>query len=258
MYLFENDDYLIFPLIMNNPQGMSFNMLHPITGDRNFRMAVIHAIDRADYATVAAGDWAWGVSDDNGGESMWGYATAFRKFIPVYGYNPELAKQYLADSVYNGESIELTAAISTNLKGAEIMQQQLAAIGIDSYINETDTAGLNAQFRTAEHNIIVHGITFTYAAGSANHVFIPGGSQNRGSYDNPEVTRLLQEAAVTLDPAVREALYHEAQDIIAYDMPFSPLIWRLNGIVGTRGVGGLILPNDTHSTNLRGLYWIVD
>ena len=258
MHLFENDSYNIFPLIMNNPQGLSFNMQHPITGDRNFRMAVLHAMNRTDIATVAAGDWAWGISDEYYGESVWGIATAFRSILPVYGTDPDLAKEYLAQSSYNGEVIQITASVSTNVKGAEILQQQLSAVGINSEINETDTAGLNAQYGTPDHHIIYHGITFTYAAGSANHVYIPGGAQNRGNYDNPEVTRLLTEAAVSLNETDRAALYHEAQQLIYEDMPFANILWRLNGVVGTRGIGGLILPNDTHSTQLRGLYWIVD
>jgi ABC-type transport system substrate-binding protein len=187
-------------------------MTHPITGDRNFRLAVLHGINREDIATVAAGDWALGLTNQNGGDAMWGFATEFRvNDIPVPEFNQALAREYLAASVYNGEPIQVTASVSTNVKGAEMFQQQLAEIGINIVINETDTAGLNAQFRTPDHHIIFHGFTFTYAAGSSRHVFVPGGGQNRGNYDNPEVTQLITEALSMTDAAARQRNFERVQ-----------------------------------------------
>jgi len=256
---FENDNFSIFPLIMNNPQGFSFNMQHPITGDRNFRLAVLHAMNRDDIALVAAGDWAWGISDAVGGEAMWGYATEFRNNnLPAYTQDLDLAREYLEASSYNGEPVEITASISTNIKSCEILQQQLAVIGINLVINETDTAGLNAQFHSPDHMMIFHGITFTYAAGSCQNVFLPGRAQNRGNYENAEVTALITEALGTTDRAAREQLYLRVQELVYEDMPNCNVLWRLNGIVACKGVGGIILPYDTHQTDLRGIYWIVD
>jgi len=256
---FENDDYSIFPLTMNNPQGFSFNMANNITSDKNFRLAVLSAINREEIATVAAGDWAQGLTNTNGGESIWGFATEFRKNdIPVVPQDIEKAKEYLAASVYNGERIEITAAVSTNIKASEMFQQQLLAIGINAYINETDTAGLNAQFFTPDHHIIFHGFTFTYAAGSSRALLVPGMAQNRASYENPEVTQLISEALTMTDRAAREKHYIRVQELVAEDLVYINMLWRLNGIVGCKGLGGMILPSDTHSTDLRGIYWIID
>ena len=258
-YLFENDDFSIFPLTMNNPQGVSFNMAHPITGDYNFRMAVLHAMNREEIAIVAAGDWAKALDNTNGGGTVWGFSTGYRNSdLPVIPYDVEKAKEYLAQSTYNGEDIEITASLSTNIKGSEILQQQLSAIGISLVINETDTAGLNAQFRTPDHHLIFNSLTFTNAPGSAMNVFSPGAGQNRGNYNNPEVTQLLNDAAAELDPAARGRMYGRIQELVVEDMPFVNIFWRLNGIVGAKGIGGLILPTDTHQSDLRGIFWVVD
>jgi peptide/nickel transport system substrate-binding protein len=212
-------------------------------------------MDQEEIAVVCSGEWGAVPAD----RSIWGFATEFRNGdLPLFPRDLDLARDYLAKSTYNGEEIEITASIVTNIKAAEVLQSQLLDIGINSRINATDTAGLNAQFFNAEHHIIFHGITFTYAAGSAKNVFAPGGAQNRGTYDNPEVTRLLTEAAGTTDAAVRSGLYKQIQALVAEDMPFVNIFWRLNGIVGRKGVGGLKLPSDTHQTDLRGLYWIID
>ena len=257
--LFRNDNYSIFPLTMNNPQGISFNMINPITGDYNFRMAVAHAMNRDEIAVVCSGEWGVGLADNTGGNTIWGFATAFRNNdLHVPEYDPELARQYLAQSNYNGETVKITCSIVTNIKAAEVLQDQLADVGINSVVDETDGAGLNAQFFNAEHQIIFHGITFTYAAGSCRNVFMLGGAQNRGTYENQEVMDLVTEAASTFDPAVRAELYYRIQELVNDDMPFINVFWRLNGIVGCKGIGGLVLPSDTHQTNLRGIYWRLD
>ena len=257
--LFRNDDYTIFPLTMNNPQGLSFNMTHPITGDHNFRMAVAHAMDRDEIAVVCSGEWGVGLADNTGGNTIWGFATAFRNSdLHVPEYDVAKAKEYLAASTYKGETIELVCSIVTNIKAAEVLQAQLADIGVNSEVITTDTAGLNATFFSPDHTIIFHGITFTYAAGSSRNVFAPGGAQNRGNYVNDEVTELLAQAGASTDPAVRGELYRKIQELVDADMPFINVFWRLNGIVGRKGIGGLVLPSDTHQTNLRGLYWQIE
>jgi len=253
--LFRNDDYSIFPLTMNNCQAISFNMINPITSDYNFRMAVAHAMDREEISIVCSGEW--GAFLDDG--AIWGFATEFRNSnVPTIPHDLALAKEYLAKSSYKGETIEITASIITNVKASEVLQSQLADIGINATVNATDSAGMLAKYFDTGHHIICNGIPFTYAAGSARQVFGPGGGNNRGSYENPEVTKLLTEAAATTDAAARSELYKEIQMLVNEDLPFINIFWRMNGIVGVKGLGGLKLPSDTLQTDLRGVFWIID
>ena len=253
--LFRNENYSIFPLTMNNCQGFTFNMNNPITADKNFRLACAYAMDFSEIAYLSSGEWGADITDG----AFWGFATEFRNTdIPAIKQDIELAKQYLADSIYKGEVIELSASISTNVKSCEVVQLQLADIGIETKVNATDSAGLNAMFFDNNHQIMFHGMPFTYAAGSAKHLLAPGGAQNRGSYNNPEVSDLLVEAAATTDSAARSELYKQIQTLVAEDAAFFCVYWRLNGIVGVKGIGGLKLPSDTVQTDLRGAYWIID
>jgi len=253
--LFRSDDYSIFPLTMNNCQGMSFNMLNPITADPNFRKAVAYATDKAEIADLSSGEWGRLIDDG----TIWGFATEFRNTsIPVVERDLDKAREYLAASSYNGEPVSISASISTNIKSAEVLLLQLADIGINCTVNETDSAGLNALFFNPDHHIIFHGITFTYSAGSSKHVFGTGGGQNRGSYSNPQVDALLTQAASENDATVRDGLYKEIQEIAVEEVPYINVYWRMNGIVGVKGVGGLKLPSDTNQTDLRNAYWIID
>lgn len=51
---------------------------------------------------------------------------------------------------------------------------------------------------------------------------LPGGAANFGGYDNPEVTKILNQAYTTVDPAKRADLVVQAQALIMKDLPWIP------------------------------------
>ena len=254
----EPDNYTVTRQEINNPQGISFNMTDPITGDYNFRMAVIHAMDKAAANTAALGEW-WKMPDGDG--SFWGQYTEFRNTsIPHVPYDTELAKEYLAKSSYNGEVVQIAVALFPNLKIMEVVQQNLREIGITTELVQMDAPSLNALF-SAEPNrsqIIMHGLQFTLVAASARQNFLPGGSQNRASYNNPEVTELLNEAASTFDKEERGALYMRVQEIVAEERPYDTVHWLLLHPITVKGIGGLYIPPDSHWIDYRGIFWAID
>lgn len=70
--------------------------------------------------------------------------------------------------------------------------------------------------------------------------FINGGFFNN-HYDNPEVTALINQQRVTLDPAERTALIEQAQDLIANDVPTLPLLQGTQVAVTTDAIDGVVL-----------------
>ena len=258
IYLFEADpdNFEVVPQTFNTMQGFSFNLLDPICADLNFRLAVCHALDNDEIALFAASEWASGIHD--GG--LWGFETEFRNNdIPPLEYNPQIAKDYLAQSIYNGEEIEIAAAIITNIRAAQAMQQQLAAIGINSRVVEYDSPGLTAYIADPEGGaqIVFLSVSMNYASSSFRNLFYPNAAQNRMSYSNPLVTQMLDEAAGMFDKAQREAHYRKMQEIVAADRPFYQVYWRINATVAARGLGGLGIPADNLQNDLRELYYII-
>jgi len=246
IHLFQaSDDFNVIPVTFNNPNTLGFGMLHPITSDWNFRMAVMSALNRAEIAVVAAGDWA---SPELTG-TMWGHSTMFRADnIPIVPYDLDAARNYLAASPYNGETIELATAIITNQKASEAIQQQLAQIGINIEINVFDPPGLSAHALYGSENVqlIMFVTGFTMSPAAFRNTYLPGGMTNRQTYDNPVITDLFNQAAGETDIGRREALYRQMQEIIAQDPPLINVFWRLNGIVAASNVGGLHLPGDVY------------
>ena len=260
IYMFEDDpdNWTVHGLAFNDPQGLNFNLADRITGDLNFRMAVLHALDKREIAIGAAGKWADAEFTDG---TFWGFTTEFRNTgIPVIERDLDLARQYLDASVWNGETIEISCAIITNQRAAQVVQAQLEDIGIESEINFMDMGPMNAYLAWGNNQsqISVFFTTITPNAGSIRAAMYPGGSMNRAGFNNDRVTALIDEASRTADENARRAIYMEIQDIFVAEQPATTLYWRVNGIVYHNTVGGMILRSDIQRVDLRQIYMTVD
>jgi peptide/nickel transport system substrate-binding protein len=257
--IFEADpaNYTVHPLVFADPQGLNFNMTHPLTSDYNFRMAVLHALDRVEIAFVAAGKWADGGLKDG---TFWGLVTEHRKSdIPLPEYNVELAKEYLAKSPYKaGDVVEIATAIITNQRASEAIQAQLADVGITSEINFMDPPSMNSYIINGTGMINVFFTTMTPNAGSIRNAYYPGSSQNRSLFNDQYISDLLDEAAAETNANRRRDIYYEIQDYMAGINPTTCLFWRVNGIVWHNNLGGVILRSDLARIDLRWIYLEID
>jgi len=264
MHLFQNNpNYTIELQTSADPQGMSFNITHPPLDDINLRSAIIHGINREEATIVGAGDWGAPQSYDDG--TTWGLVTPFRNNnLPGLAYDPELAKEYLAMSSYNGEVIEIAAAQATNIMAAESIQRNLAEIGINISINQTDLPTLNAMYNAwgttgvNTSQIVLLGWQFSGNPGCVRNIFSPSGTNNRSSFNNEEVNELLAQAYLTTDLAAREAMFHRIQEIVYENRIMMNVMWRIFGQVCAKGVGGAFFPPDTAWTDFRGSYQNLD
>jgi len=249
--------FVLFPVTFNSPNTLVFNMSDPLMADSNFRRAVFHALNLEEIAMAAAGQWTVAPQDGN----VWGPATEFRhQGIPRWEFNQDLAREYLAASPYNGEVIELSVAIATNIRAIEIVQIHLEQIGINTSINSMDTAGLlsHVQFGNNQSQIHLFGASFTLSAlGSVWNVYYPGTGNNRSSFNNPYISELIIRARGTADRAEREAIIMHIQEYIAQDPPMINLFWRLNAVSAIYGVGGINLGYDTLRYDLRGVFRVL-
>ncbi len=254
--LFQEDpDFVVIPELANNPQGLQFNMDDPIVGDINFRKAFLYGIDREEICIVARGDWAMPPADG----TIWGYETEFRNNdIPVIPHDEAKAKEYLEKSNYKGEPVEISVGNPTNVLVAETIQRQLKPLGINITINSMDTPSLNAynQWGNNKSQITAASFGFNMSASSANNLYLPGGSNNRSQYNNPEVAELLNQAKFEGDVAKRAELYKQVQALVAEELPGAQMLWLVRTVVATKELGGWIIPSDTYAVDLRGLYQI--
>ena len=248
----DNPDFVYYQHIRNNPGPIQFNMTHPICGNFNFRMAVASALDRAEITMAVGGEY---VLPDYESGGLWGYMTEFRNInIPVVPEDLDAAKEYLAASPYNGETIIITAAMADQIKAAEVVQMQLNRIGIKTDINVVEPPAIPGIVAENKLEMLITGMGYALNAAVIRALVYPGMPTNRTLYDNPVVTEMLDAASREPNRSAREKIYMEIQEIIAEDPPFFNIWWNIVPNVGVKGIGGFAQPADA-SYNLRYLYW---
>ena len=194
---------------MNLVQALYLNNAVAPFDDVRVRQALSYAVDKQGIIDLAFDGYGSPI-----GSSMY---PAFGKYFDesltdYYEYNPEKAKELLAEAGYP-DGFEMTITVPSNYKPhmdtAEVLVQQLAAVGItatilpvewESWVSDTYTGrqfqstvvGVDAANMTAR--ALLERFTSTYGSNFINY--------NSANYD-----ALFQQALSTYDDAEQTALY---------------------------------------------------
>jgi len=225
---------------------MLFNLRQKTLANRNVRHAIGYAVDRRKIVDLALNGRArpgvGPIRDDN----------TFYFNPDIERYDPDVAKaNALLDSAgfakgANGMRFSLrimyeaAGAGGATQAAAEIMREQLKAIGIDLQLMPTDTATwVSTALQKWDFDLTVGSfptgpdpkIGFSPRFLTSN--IKPQAGANSGGYSNPEVDRLLTAADNEPDLAKRADLYKQAQKIIVDDLPVLWL-WEVFYPIATR------------------------
>nr|WP_243370936.1 ABC transporter substrate-binding protein [Tetzosporium hominis] len=183
--------------------------------------------------------------------------------IEGYDYNPEKAKELLAEAgLADGFEMELWAMpvprpyMPDGMKVAEVMQKNLADVGITAEIVSFEWATYLEKARNGEADAFMLG--WTGDNGDADnflYVLLDGdniGSNNYTYYDNEDLHELLIAAQSEVDEAKRNELYMQAQEIIHEDAPWVPLAHSTPLLAGKAEITGFA-PHPTGSDKLHNV-----
>ncbi len=136
------------------------------------------------------------------------------KKVGPYEYNPEKAKQMLAEAGYaNGLKVVLMTNEDRNFMDvAEIAQSMWKEIGIDTEVQIMEQATLLSK---AAEGTVTMGITSsTPTTGDPDHALMPWPSEYKSflRIDNPKIDEYLLRGKSTYDTAEREKVYNEAME----------------------------------------------
>ncbi|BES84997.1 glutathione ABC transporter substrate-binding protein [Pectobacterium araliae] len=217
-------------------QILQFNTKNPQFSDVHVRRAVNLAIDRkalADATSFKTSDAASTIIPPT--------VAFYDPTTAAVDANIEAAKKELALSAYpHGFSTTILTPGGDQVRAqqAQIIQSQLGKIGIEVSIISLDPAVVREKTHAGDYALRLQesisdvsdpNIFLTYH-------FSPddGGSDSYWTfYNNPHLTSVLRQASVEQDVKVRGALYHEAQEIVASDVPIIPLVYQ-SRLVATR------------------------
>ena len=199
---------------------IGFTVTRPPFDDVRVRQAINYAID-AEAVIRAAYMGAGSLQTGPLSPRVWA-STADR--LPVYEYNPERARQLLAEAGFpNGFTTDLwTNENPARVDVCEIVQNMLAQVGITVEIRIAELSALLET--TARGETDMFSLGWRTVTGDADYGLIPlfhttqfGAAGNRSYYSNPVLDRILDEARAEPNRTRREQLYAEAQQIIRDD-----------------------------------------
>ncbi len=195
----------------------------PAFGSKLVRQAMNWAIDKA-----AIGKITYGTATPWGAPFPSDLADFTRTFQP-YGYDPAKAKSLLAQAGYkHGFALTLSVASSPPFPAiAQVVQQQLGAVGVRVTLNQVDSNALySLEYGMQRGGTKLQMSTDLWymvqptAADEVNALYTTKASSNYCGYSNPEVDRLARQAAADFNQTSRNKLYAQIQQIIGDDAPF--------------------------------------
>ncbi|WP_142846738.1 ABC transporter substrate-binding protein [Telmatospirillum sp. J64-1] len=208
-------------LVFNTEQG-------PFT-DPRLRRAVGYAIDRDAINKIGFS----GVGEPMGGLPI--------PDGPAYdpslggerlGYDPARAQALLAEAGVSTLTIEFlsTAQYAQHNDTALVVQQNLAAVGIQCKMNLPDWASRVTQGNRGQYHLAVNGTAGAFNDPDAVSAYLEGGqppSYTRPyGYNNDEINELLRKGREEMEPSERAKIYGRIEEIALQEMPFLPLLWR--------------------------------
>lgn len=211
-----------------------FNCANEYIQDKRVRQAILYAVDMETIVKVLYGPKGETICDAPLNPNVWGYHS-----MGVIPYDVEKAKDLLTEAGYPDGfdmSIMLYPGYDKSLESAEMIKEQLKAVGINAEIDVVERAIFNDAFKQTEKGanfpwgmfIMGQGPGTCDADGMRRYYSYEGESNanNYGWYYNEEVDSLLKEASEELDEAKRKDLYKRVMEIVWLEDPAA--MWMNN------------------------------
>jgi peptide/nickel transport system substrate-binding protein len=187
--------------------------------DVRVRQAIYHALDREEILEIANSGHGQPLNAGYLPPDRWGSVKT-----PIYGA-PDIAKAkaLLAEAgLANGFTTNLlvNSTSAFQVRSAEVIQQQLAKIGIRVTLRLAEATVTNAALRRDDFDLFQSGFSLSLDPDERfSSAFVTDGGTNYGKWSDPAYDALVIAARSETDRAKREALYQQAETILALRGP---------------------------------------
>lgn len=197
---------------------IGINLTREPFDDVRVRQAIAYAIDRQQLCDAGFFGLCDPIQGPIGEGSPW-----YFDYAP-YDRDLDMARQLLEDAGYpDGFEMELlpTVQYGETVRAAQVLQQQLAEVGIEATINAPEWSEwleLEGNFMYDAYicnwNGLIDADQYYYLQHHSEQVF------NFTGYDNPEFDELVEEGRSISDFDERYEIYEEANQILVDDAPY--------------------------------------
>lgn len=202
------------------------NHEHPPLDNVKVRQALYHAINRqAIVDTILFGHGTVATSFVPEGQMF------HNPDVPTYDYDPEKAKQYLAEAGAENVTLDLiTAAGSeTQQQTAVLLQNMLGQVGITLNIVKQEPGLTWDTIVQGDYDLSLNYWTNDVIDPDQKATFSVYGEDDAKSYytryHNPKVADLVEKGRTVLDPEERQEIYYRIQEIVKADVHWVDLYY---------------------------------
>ena len=153
-----------------------------------------------------------------------------------YSFDTAKAKALVQEAGYNGQEIELVTTSTYDFlqQSAEIIQNELSAIGLKVKITSVDFTVFGQKFNAKEFNMLTS--SFSAAIPDPNYMnqlFAKGSLyQNRTGFADTKMDDLLSKGRSAATEADRLPIYRELNQYALTQLPIIPIVLREEGEAG--------------------------
>jgi len=202
-------------------QYLDINVLRPEFQDVRVRQALAYAINRELIVSR--------LLDGEGEVLNTPINSANKYYLPelqkMYPYDPEKAKQLLAEAGWDPNTEVVILTPTGNIvreQSADIIMANLQDVGIKAKVEKVDFPTRQARAQAGDFQLSLVGFSATFDPDFSGQV-ATGAGFNYSGYSSPKMDELLTTGKTTADFEAKKAVYTEAQQLFAEDLPFIPL-----------------------------------
>ena len=205
---------------------LGFNVEREPFNDPRVRQAINYAIDRDEIVEAVYFGNAVPGGPLSPGLKEWAVGT---DQFQCYATNLDTARSLLADAGYpDGFETEILTfgTIQVVSDSAQVLQAQLAQVGIDANVNVAEFGSFVQDWTNSNFDMFVslNGGS-TDPDGYLHRTFVTDGSTNVYNYSDPEVDAWLEEGRTTVDQTVRAEIYNQLQTKLACEGPIAHIAY---------------------------------
>jgi peptide/nickel transport system substrate-binding protein len=240
----------IHRVLGHNVVYVALNTTRPPFDDVAVRRAANHAVNRPAIVHLLYGGFGR-VARGPVPPIIWSHHAK----VPSYDFDLARARQMLAPLLTGrlppGEKLKFYALrkprpyLPDPIELARILQRNLAEVGLESELVFREYKEFVSEVHRGRHHLCLTGWigdntdpdNFLYTLLHSENA-MSGAAANRALYKNPEYDALISRAQQSSDRAVREAAYRRAQELVARDAPWIPILHADGVVITRRSVGG--------------------
>ncbi|MBT2118914.1 ABC transporter substrate-binding protein [Dyella sp. LX-66] len=162
------------------------------------------------------------------------YAAAYPAFAQARAYDLKRSRTLVRQSGYAGQQLNLALATgeATTLRVAEMIRRKAKEVGVNVVIKQVSPAEYDQLFNDPAKRANPPMDLILGASGSGikdplqiiGFQYLPDGYWNLTGFNNPEVTRLINDSRESLDPRERAWMFVKMQDIYEKQSTMTPIV----------------------------------